>query len=125
MRVPFRSLFEELTTLDAVSRYLDEQLPPEMYAPDPEPEPQSAPIPTPSVSSVAPNTDLTEQLRLITQQLELLQQKINAPAEVVAVPSPRTEPEAFIPHKPLEIRAANDLTAEQREYLTDFTRRYS
>ena len=122
VRIPFRLLFEELTTLDAVSHYLDEQLPPEMYAPDPEPEPQSVPIPPPSVPSVAPNTDLTEQLRLITQQLELLQQKINAPAPaVVETPS---APETFIPHKPLEIRAANDLTTEQREYLADFTRRY-
>ena len=128
VRIPFRLLFEELTTLDAVSHYLDEQLQPEMYAPDPEPEPQSAPIPVPSVPSVAQTPDLTEQLRLITQQLELLQQKINAPAEpapaTVDAPSPRTQPEAFLPHKPLEIRAANDLSAEQREYLAGFTRRY-
>ncbi|HET6976585.1 MAG TPA: MupA/Atu3671 family FMN-dependent luciferase-like monooxygenase [Pyrinomonadaceae bacterium] len=116
LRIPFRLLFEELTTLDTVARYLDEQLPSEMFAS----EPQSAPIPPPSVPSVAP--DLAEQIRLISQQLELLQQKINAPA--VEVASPRTEPEAFLPHKPLEIRAANDLTTEQREYLNDFTRRY-
>lgn len=103
VRIPFRLLFEELTTLDAVAGYLDEQLPPEKYAPDPAPQP---------VPSVAPPPDLTEQVRLLTQQLEQLQQKLNAP----------TEP--FVPHKPLEIRAANDLTAEQREYLTDFTRRY-
>ncbi|HKU73634.1 MAG TPA: MupA/Atu3671 family FMN-dependent luciferase-like monooxygenase [Pyrinomonadaceae bacterium] len=120
VRIPFRLLFEDLTTLDAVSHYLDEQLPPEMYAPAPEPAPQSVPIPPPSVPSAAP--DLTEQLRLITQQLELLQQKINAPAPaLVETPS---APEPFIPHKPLEIRAANDLTAQQHEYLADFTRRY-
>jgi natural product biosynthesis luciferase-like monooxygenase protein/amino acid adenylation domain-containing protein len=113
VRIPFRLLFEELTTLDAVAGYLDEQLPPEMY----KPAPDSVPIPVPSVPSGAPNTDLTEQLRLITQQLELLQQKINAPAE--------TRPEVFLPHKPLEIRASNDLTAEQRQYLTDFIRRYT
>src|SRR6185369_15098974 len=91
LRIPFRLLFEELTTLDAVARYLDEQLPAEMYAPDPE----SVQIPVPSVSSAAPNNDLTEQLRVITQQLEQLQQKINTPT-----PSPRSEPEVFLPHKP-------------------------
>ena len=81
----------------------------------------------PSISVfISPETtDVTEQLRLITQQLEQLQQKINTPAPAaVQAPSPRNEPEAFLPHKPLEIRAANDLTTEQREYLADFTRRY-
>jgi acyl transferase domain-containing protein len=115
VRIPFRLLFEELNTLDAVAGYLDEQLPPEMYAPDPAPQ---------SVSSASQSPDLTEQLRLITQQLELLQQKINTPAATVEAPSPRTDPEAFLPHRPIEIRAANDLTTQQREYLNDFTRRY-
>ena len=34
LKVPYRMLFEELTTLDAISRYLDRELPSDMFATD-------------------------------------------------------------------------------------------
>jgi iturin family lipopeptide synthetase A len=212
LRIPFRLLFEELTTLDAVARYLDRELPPETFAAEPaassvsaEPSPlaqadrtpappaqapaaQALPVqapapasqpPAPATQAPAPAVQLStpapavqasapapaesgfssaaadtaakglyaEQLRVMSQQLEIMRlmnpsafgngaanqepqpapalTPTPAPAPTVPVPSPRTEPESFLPHKPLETRPANDLPAQQRQYLEDFTRRYT
>jgi acyl carrier protein len=161
-RIPFRLLFEELTTLDAVSQYLDEQLRPEMFAGEPEvevivatPEVSVTPVENPQPAQITPAKPVAtidesrpriaepvkhaavtnpamrdlyaEQLRLMSQQLEIMRQmnhngtapslgsvapaqtgREEQPATVKSI-SPRTDAESFLPHKPLELKAAADL----------------
>jgi natural product biosynthesis luciferase-like monooxygenase protein/amino acid adenylation domain-containing protein len=171
-RIPFRLLFEELTTLDAVSQYLDEHLPPEMFADEPEVEvtvtapavsesftPAAEPVRTvatteelpalPAAPAAIANPALkdlySEQLRIMSQQLEIMRHmnhtapslsSVEPVAEVFAQttreektatvksPSPRTDAESFLPHKPLELKAADDLSSVQSQYLNEFTKRY-
>jgi acyl transferase domain-containing protein len=176
-RIPFRLLFEELTTLDAVSQYLDEQLRPEMFAGEPEvevivatPDVSVTPVENPQPAQITPAKPVAtidesrpriaepvkhaavtnpairdlyaEQLRLMSQQLEIMRQmnhngtapslgsvapaqtgREEQPATVKSI-SPRTDAESFLPHKPLELKAAADLSPHQSEYLNSFTRSY-
>jgi iturin family lipopeptide synthetase A len=177
LRIPFRLLFEELNTLEAVSRYLDAELPEEMFASEPVEEAPIAATPTvenlqpvrptfvetakaepsvekspqssetPAVTAPALRDLYSEQLRIISQQLEIMQRMnpgiaehkkalehkkeneqpvsslVSTPIAVQAT-SPRTEPESFLPHKPLEIKASHELSSAQARYLDDFMRRY-
>jgi natural product biosynthesis luciferase-like monooxygenase protein len=112
-----RQLFEELTSLSKIARYLDDQLPPDASAPaaverPPAPRPQLPPIPTvaPQVQPVRasavnplPSDDLvglfTKQVEIMRQQLALLGQHPGAAAPAPSVPvSPPATRRPAAPH---------------------------
>jgi amino acid adenylation domain-containing protein len=131
VRISFRQLMEELTSLDALARHLDAHLPPGLFeqaaataAPAP-PREESAP-PTLPVSS-----DLDSRLARIEAGLARLTG--GAPQAPAAPPqlhekSLREKPAAFGPFKPVDTRPGGSLSDHQRTHLdgliSDYCSRY-
>ncbi len=150
LAVPFRALFEELSTLDALAAFLDRELPPEAFRPPAEVAAAAgldAPAVLPAGEPVAATTALE---RIVAQQLAAMQELMarqlatvqgvampGAPAvgaAAVAVPAPapagpaaaapvgRAEP--VIPVASVEIGPAEALSPAQSQHLAELTAAY-
>lgn len=146
VKLPFRKLLDEITSLEALTRHVRPLLParaapapPPVVAP---PAPAAAAVPAPSAAREAfvapPASDLVErvlvqQLALMTQQLELLRTGNVAaspapPPVAPPAPAPDRPPvsaaappargrEVFVAYQPIQRAAADALEARQREHL--------
>lgn len=144
VNVTFRQLLEEASTPEAVVQLIDSELPPDAFQPAPElapapapaPPPTTAPVPaasamaSPVPSASVPGSGLeaviTEQLRLMNQQLAMLRgDALPAPQPVAAVstpapvsspaPAPAT-PSALAPTPPPPTEAASDDAASGKRF---------
>ncbi len=148
IKVTFRQLLEDYSTMDTLAGYLDAQLPAEVIratplvvaSATPAPAP-SAPIidATPSIPTGGQDTlerVINEQLRVMAQQLEMLRGGSPAPVAVTvplsatsSLPTstfPNTsEPKAFGPYRPIDKAPGGGLTDRQREHLDALVARYT
>jgi len=98
LKVTFRQLNDELSSLETLSAFLDGNLPAETHAPSPAPSALNTPpagsfSPTmPPVQSIGDTGNLQW---LITQQLQIMQQQLVAMSGQVPAPAP-----SFIPSQP-------------------------
>ena len=92
VRITFRQLMEELSSLDAIASHLDAQLPPEAFAPAAAATPQAVSTMAPAAGG-QPNAVfeqlLQQQQQLTNQLLELMgRQPVAAPVVVAAPAAP-------------------------------------
>ena len=149
IKVTFRQLLEDYSTMDTLAGYLDLQLPAEVMKPAPPPiaKPAPAVIATaPLVPMAAPIIETTgestlerviqDQLRVMAQQLEML--RGGTPAHPDSMISPAKDPapyapalpakpesKAFGPYKPIDKAPGGGLTDRQREHLDALVARYT
>jgi amino acid adenylation domain-containing protein len=171
IKITFRQLLGDLSTIDALANFLDEKLPSEAVqesapAPASRPYPSAPAISVPSVLAQAPQTSslalpsaassaieqlLRDQLhamnQLFTQQLAAVQG--NAPIPTVAPPNPADvipaqppvqtknaasaekpagdakELKGYVPFKPLQKGATDELTEQQQKYIRNLIARYT
>ena len=148
VKVSFRDLLDELSTIDALAAHLDDTLPS-----DPAPAPataaaEAAPtaplveIPATAAPSGSVERLIVEQLEIMRQQLEMLRGGAGGVASS-AVPDratelpvtqaqPAAEPvteaapvEAFGPYRPPAQSLTGDLTPRQKQAFEDFVERYT
>ena len=157
IRIAFRELMGDASTPDLLASYLDSRLPPDVVAAAPSSPPAAtAPRATPSAPAVGTATApaspgllerlVTEQLRVMTQQLAMLRNEApvdlpsaaapplpaptperGLPAAPTQAPAPGEKPafKPFGPYKPIDKGSDGALTADQRRYLAGFIERYS
>ncbi|HKG81231.1 MAG TPA: amino acid adenylation domain-containing protein, partial [Pyrinomonadaceae bacterium] len=171
VRVPFRMLLDECPTIETLAVHLGQALPAGFTLSSPRPQPELSQVqaqqtvdeqpvihevqlvaPLPELEP-QPNGDYTletivrEQLRLMSQQLELLgvAQPVIASVPTPAEPLPkpavqpkktvqepavadtgnRIEPEVFVPYQPVRIGGQAGLSARQRQHLDELIERLS
>ena len=98
VRITFRQLMEDLTSLEAIAAHLDAHLPPDTRVPT-APSAPVAPLPTPLVSSPA-NTSLEQllqQQQQLTQQLIALIGRQPGPSQPVVAPVGPMSARASVP----------------------------
>ena len=155
VKIPFRRLMEEFTTLTALAKFLDETLPAEKFRPEPLVVVEATPVEAP-IAAVVPESNghsqtaaaesslervIGQQLQLMSQQLELLRK----PQEVTATtaspvivktqpvivtntekPGPaKAEPEVYVPYQPIRPGSNGGLTPRQQKHLDDLIARYN
>lgn len=159
IRIAFRQLLGDQSTPDALASFLDAQLLPEIAPPAPssvaavaeppaKPSRPAAGAATADGSSGVLERILTEQLRVMSQQLAMLRgggdvPELAPPEETASVPAtslpspegpvpaqsqPAGEKPAFKPfgpYKPIERGAGGALSATAQRYLSGFIERYS
>ncbi|MCY1031324.1 amino acid adenylation domain-containing protein [Corallococcus sp. BB11-1] len=148
LKLSIRQLFEELTTLDAMARHLDQALPDSFTFAEPAaparalPEPRAAASQAPATE--APDGSLEQiiqvQLQLMKQQLALLGAKGSAIPSVEVAPRPEAAPvppaptvkPAPAPTGPAAFSVgtadgepARELLPEQQRFLESFLARYT
>jgi len=97
VKVTFRQMLEDLTSLRTLAEYFDKQLPPEAFAEAPPPPVAMAPVPTAPVTAASGSPSfqvpagadvvqqvVAEQLRIMNQQLDMLRQG-RPSAEILAL----------------------------------------
>ena len=97
IKVSFRQLNDELSSLENLSSYLDSQLPAEVMAPAPASVAQTVTTPpagsfAPSIQPVQATGDTGNLQWLITQQLQIMQQQLMALSGQVPAPAPPSIP---------------------------------
>jgi acyl transferase domain-containing protein/glutamate-1-semialdehyde aminotransferase len=148
VKIAFRDLLEDASTLDALASRIDAELPPEA-APAPAAGPSAPPPARPLVAAGSESGDLVE--RVIAQQMELMAQQLemlrNAgattplagqgpAAAAVSAPTPVDEPRAetsgdgrpagpFGPYNPPRTAAGGGLLPDQAQALEVFMDRYT
>ncbi len=149
IKVTFRQLLEDYSTMDTLAGYLDAQLPAEVMQPAPPPvakQAHAAPVSAPVVPNAAPVSGtvggstlervIQDQLRVMAQQLEMLRGGAPAPVDTMIPPAkepapyapalpPKTESKAFGPYKPIDKAPGGGLTDRQREHLDALVARYT
>ena len=132
VKVAFRDLLEELSTLDALAARLDAELPPE---PASAPPPRTAPAAAapPSGRSAMTPTSGSALERVIAQQLEMMSRQLQmlregreaapAAAPVRAERSAETKTVAFGPYRPPTKGASGGLTPKQEQRLKELIAR--
>ncbi len=135
VRITFRQLMEELSSLDAIALHLDAQLPPEAFAPAAAPAPQAVSTTAPAAGG-QPNTVfeqlLQQQQQLTNQLLEFMGKQPVAAPVVVAAPAapavwtaPKSEGRSHGPFKPMDRSAASALSPVQSHALDTLIDRYT
>ena len=143
VRLTFRQLMEELSSLDAIASHLDAQLPPEAFAPAAAPAPQAVSTMAPAAGG-QPNAvfeQLLQQQQQLTNQLLALvgKQPVAAPVAVAApaVPAPsgsaapavwtapKPDGKSHGPFKPMDRSAASALSPVQSRALDALIDRYT
>ncbi|MDQ2980404.1 MAG: amino acid adenylation domain-containing protein [Acidobacteriota bacterium] len=156
LRIAFRQLLGDESTPDALASFLDAQLPPEISTPAPRSAaaaarpsaPAAGPAPAPGPASLLERL-VTEQLRIMAEQLAMLRgdvpegpsatsvsappaatpQPPAPPVEILPAPSAKSGEKrsfkAFGPFKPIEKGPRGALTETQQRYLSGFVERYS
>ncbi|CAM2010577.1 non-ribosomal peptide synthetase/type I polyketide synthase [Acanthopleuribacter pedis] len=122
--VPFRRLFDDVPTIDALAALLDVELGEDVQLADPER------ATTPVVAEGAnPALDaISAQLAEIARQVAALRGEPQAPAK--AAPPPKKAPVKSAekvklgPYRPIEREESDELTPRQRAYLDVFSERY-
>ncbi|MBE2201816.1 MAG: aminotransferase class III-fold pyridoxal phosphate-dependent enzyme, partial [Anaerolinea sp.] len=135
VKLSVRQLFEQLTTVEALSAYIDQMMPPEAAPQTTVPSPSSSTL-TPTTSQSALENIVNQQLQLMSRQLELLGQAGTAPspAPVEAPPAPlpappieaedpADQPKPFIPYAPLAKAPTSHLSPQQQAHLEALTDR--
>lgn len=148
-------LLEQLSNMDSLATYIDQELPPEPETlikeeliPEPPPAPVVA-IPAPVISVVqtrivdnpsALDQIMSQQLQIMAQQLEMMRATVQPnprPVEPRPVepppPTPTSTPRAsvtqnqptFVPYQPIEPGPTGGLTERQRKHLDDFIARHN
>jgi glutamate-1-semialdehyde aminotransferase/acyl carrier protein len=171
IKIPFRMLIEELTTIEFLSQYLDRHAPAHHSSRDtrqPTPQANDMQVPTqqpgaanlesalpmvqrgePGDQSLMRNIDqlFGQQLQIISQQLEILrsaglpaggqleQPSVPARTPAASAPAPQTtqghsgQPAngrtPYVPYRPINPSAANDLTPAQQRHLDALIERYT
>jgi amino acid adenylation domain-containing protein len=139
--ISFRQLMEDLSTIDSLAIYLDEQLPSEAFAPE-----KLAPLPAASTSSQASAlkgpASLESLDRMLRQQLEMTAQLLravreqsggaslapSAPARRVSSDNDRDHKSEFPSHgpfRPMDRASAGSLTEPQQKWLDSLITRYT
>jgi amino acid adenylation domain-containing protein len=132
VRISFRQLMEELSSLDAIASYIDSNLPPEPLT---QTEPVTAVTPAPAAIAVPANTAL-EQLLIQQQRLtsELLSLLGRPQAVAPSAPLPASAPASMAfpasnkshgPFKPVDRAAGMALSSEQSRFLEALIARYT
>ncbi|MBI3417727.1 MAG: amino acid adenylation domain-containing protein, partial [Verrucomicrobia bacterium] len=152
VRITFRQMLEELSSLEALADYLDQALAPDQFSPVMA-QPVATPAAVTAISSAANDvtviqagSSLASFEQLLKQQLELSGQLLNlvqqnpaaaktlaSPATAVSVPpgssmppaQPKSDVKAFGPYKPIETAPGGGLTQRQRDYLDALIARYT
>jgi acyl transferase domain-containing protein/glutamate-1-semialdehyde aminotransferase len=149
VKIPFRDLLEDLSTLDALAGRLDAELPPEPAVADevrsaakPMADPALAgPGAEPAVAASALERVFVQQLELMSRQLDMLgrrgSQKTSSP-EMPRTDAPDVRKPAltngeaadrptisFGPYRPPQKSASGGLTAKQDQRLKGFVQRYT
>jgi amino acid adenylation domain-containing protein len=147
VKLTFRQLLEDLSTLETLAVYLDGMLPPDAAPSQPAPlaqtaaatpEPESAPMMATQPATPLPGTALerimNEQLRVMEQQLALLRRSGTAlpgasalPLQGAASPLPSTPPPAVSQHgpfRPPDKGQRGGLSAQQLAHLEWLIPRY-
>ena len=115
VKVRFRQLLEDLSTLRDLANYIDQQLPPDA--------PVAATTTVAAPAAGAPTlTTIAQQLHAMQQQLDMLRQ---APSSPPPVAPPAAEPKAVGPFKPVRHDEHMELTASQKNFLAEFMPRYN
>jgi amino acid adenylation domain-containing protein len=152
VKVTFRQMLEEVSTLNDLASHLDQKMPQEPLRETVTQQRKQEPAKQPSlkkdlpaVSTEGQPTSLVEkimkqQLQIMAEQLEVLRnlehssqtnvaqshtvagKKKTEPAEM---PPAKVETKFHGPFRPIEKGATPDLTPDQQNYLTDFIARYS
>jgi len=117
VKIKFVQLLDDLGTVERLSAYLDSVLPA-----------------TAEPAQISEQTDATGLESLVKMQLqafaELTSRQLEmmkgqpSPAPALA-PSEKTNFQAFGPYKPIQKSSATDLNAQQEQYLSAFTARYT
>ena len=146
VKITFRQLLDQLSSVDALALYLDAQLPAEAMA---EPVAKNAAAATTSsalelAGGKASSADLARVEKLLQDQLQAMTQLVNrqletlrgagsglpAPAQVVPAPAaatakPDQEFKPFGPYKPVQKGQTGGLTPRQQSHLDALIERYT
>ncbi len=121
VKVTFRQLIADLSSVGAIAEYLDQKLPPEAFAESP------APAAAPQVPTASALDQIANQLQSLHHQLEEL--RTSAPVQPVVAAPALTEVEKdtkrFGPFKAIEKGAGGGLTPRQQKALDTLTERYN
>ena len=140
VKVTFRQLMEQVSTIDSLAKYLDEKLPPEI--PDEAPVAQSIAGAFHPASSIGPASTLALEELFSTQiaamqtmfagQVEALRAVIDGSAGSLLSRTPKPVPAqlqaAEIRHgsfRPIQPKATDDLIPKQQEYLSTLVAAYA
>jgi acyl transferase domain-containing protein len=101
VKLSFRRLLEEFTTIDSLAAYLDETMPPDLHQP---PVPQ-APIAIAFPSAAPPH--------------------VEPPVTIARSAATASAPEPFVPYQPIRPHASSGFTGRQQTHLANFIARYN
>lgn len=125
IKITFRNMLEDAPTPEALARFLDQKMPPEATLP-PTAIPTVIPTTLPPVPASVGVLEqiVSEQLRLMEKQLELLRGQtptVALPAPIlppsITTAVPAIVPKAFGPYKPIDAAAGGGLTVHQQIHL--------
>jgi amino acid adenylation domain-containing protein len=113
LKITFRQLLDQESTLDALAAYADARLRPEVFAPapsEPRPVPTAAPLPSAAASSAdgMATPDATTVERIMREQLQAMSQLISRQLGMLGgLPAAASGPVASVPvEQPLETKPA-------------------
>ncbi len=111
VKITFRQLLEELSSLDAIADFLDAQLPREQ-------------APAPAAPAESALDGMARQLQEMTKQIEAMRGGQPPPKVPAAHPSQPEKPKFFGPYKPIDKTAGAGFTPRQQAHLDALVARY-
>ena len=130
VKITFRQLLEDFSTINTLAGHLDVQLPPDAVKP---PAPAlAAPVPMAGGDGVLDR--IHEQLRAMSSQIDAMRNGsgITTPAPAPALPASSSAPlptkiesKAFGPYRPIDRGAGGGFTTRQQEHLDEIIARYT
>jgi amino acid adenylation domain-containing protein/natural product biosynthesis luciferase-like monooxygenase protein len=128
VKITFRQLLDDLSTMSALVEAIDSQLPPDRYAPAPISNPASA-APATSLETNNPLDRMTQQLAEIAKQIEALRSAPHSASAPAVTPSAKScavsEPKRFGPYKPIDRSVPTGFTPAQQAHLDALIARYT
>ncbi len=129
VKITFRQLLEDFSTINTLAGHLDTQLPPEVVKPT-----APAPVAAPVVGRGDDVLDrIHEQLRAMSAQLDTLRHGGSTPTPIAPVPTlgrsaplpTKIESKAFGPYRPIDRGAGGGFTERQQTHLDEIIARYT
>ncbi len=125
VKITFRSLMEELDTISSLAAHLDQELPPDQFAPEPSVE-------APQTSNAS--TNLESRMSAVEQALEKLQpgilggdtnERLQQGFQAGNLHQTSSKAVSYGPFRPLEKAKDGALTETQKAHLSDLITRYT